>query len=63
MSRVRMHPAKQVPKFHLLVKLEEGAALTPPLVERRVKGHNVSCVPSLRESVETHFTEEGTCMC
>lgn len=34
MSRVRMHPAKQVPKFQPLVKLEEGAALTPPLVER-----------------------------
>lgn len=62
MRRVRMHPAKQVPKFQPLVKLEEGALLTPPLVERRVKGHSVSCAPSLRGSVETHFAEEGTCM-
>lgn len=62
MSRVRMHPAKQVPKIQPLVKLEEGDVLTPPLDGRRVKGHNVSCVSSLRGSVETHFAEEGTCV-
>lgn len=54
----RMHLAMQVPKLQPLVKL----ALTPTLIGRRVKGHNVFYVCRLREGVEIYFSEEGTYM-